>query len=331
MARKPNFLRLARSWARLQSSVLRLASPALPAARAVRRKKAPPKASVFGSNPGALDMHLHLPPGAKAGAALIVVLHGCGQDARGFAAASGWQALSDQLRIPLLLPEQRAANHPNRCFHWYLDGDVLRGRGEAASIRQMLSHTMKRLGTDRSRVFIVGLSAGGAMTAAMLAAYPAVFAGGAIVAGLPAGTAHSSLMALRRMYRAVPFSTRAALVAAVRAISPGRDHRPWPPVSIWQGLADRTVDPANAELLADQWSGVHGLDAEPATDTAPAPGIRRRAWRNRAQDVVEAWTIEGLAHGFPVAPALDGGRAGPSVVDIGVPAALHIAHFWGLR
>ena len=82
----------------------------------------------------------------------------------------------------LLFPEQTQANNPKTCFNWFLPGDIARDRGEALSIRQMVEKTIGAYGIDRSRVFVTGLSAGGAMTAVMLATYPDVFAAGAIFA-----------------------------------------------------------------------------------------------------------------------------------------------------
>ncbi len=286
----------------------------------------------FGSNPGDLRMLVFQPPTPPAaGAPLIVVLHGCRQGAASFATLTGWLDLAKARGIPLVMPEQRMSNNRNRCFNWYRPGDVGRGRGEAMSIRQMVRTATKRFGSNRRRVFVVGLSAGGAMAVAMLAAYPAVFAGGAVVAGMPIGAASTSPMALLRMHRADPFRTRPGLVAAVRARTPSRGRQPWPRLSIWQGDRDRTVDPANAELLAAQWSGLHGFGKEPTTDMAPAPGLRRRTWHRTARPAVELWTIADMAHGFPVDAAAAGmGKSGPWVIDAGISAVQHIAAFWGI-
>lgn len=283
----------------------------------------------FGSNPGRLRMLVFHPARRPPpGAPLILLLHGCRQDGAAFAAQSGWLALAARLSIPLVVPEQSTGNHRHRCFRWYEPQQTARGAGEAMSIRQMMRHASLAFGTDRRRVFIVGLSAGGAMAAAMLAAYPAAFAAGAVVAGLPVGAATTPGMALLRMRRADPFSTGPGLAAAVRARANPRSGRPWPRLSVWQGEQDRVVDPANARLLALQWAALHGCAEIPGEDAAPVPGLRRRVWRARGLPVVELWTLPGMAHGYPVDPGC--GRANPWMLEHGISATRHIAAFWGL-
>ncbi|HEY0419416.1 MAG TPA: PHB depolymerase family esterase, partial [Acetobacteraceae bacterium] len=230
---------------------------------AIRRPKAPKPPEIvplgeglhevtsFGSNPGALRMKLYVPPRRpRAGAPLIVVLHGCGQEAAGFATDSGWIDMARRLGCPLLLPEQIRDNNAGLCFTWYSPADANRDSGEALSIRQMIRTASKRFASDPKRVFIVGLSAGGAMAAAMLAAYPVVFAAGAVVAGMPVGSAHSPTEALLRMRRANPYRSAGDWLEAARAAGPTRPPRKYPRLSIWQGSEDRTVVPGNAENLA---------------------------------------------------------------------------------
>lgn len=283
----------------------------------------------FGSNPGELRMLMYRPrQKPPAGSPLIVVLHGCSQDGANFAMQSGWVALAETLGIPLVMPEQRIANHRNRCFNWYRPLDVGRGLGEAMSIRQMVRHATIAFASDRRRVFIVGLSAGGAMAAAMLAAYPAVFAGGAVVAGMPVGAANTSPMELLRMHRADPLSTRVGLMAAVLARTPPRGKQRWPRLSIWQGERDRTVDPVNAEIIAAQWAALHGCTDEPNSDNLHGSVARQRVWSRRGTNAVELWTLPEMGHGFPIAYGT--GRSGPWVLDAGISAVRHIAAFWGL-
>jgi len=277
----------------------------------------------FGTNPGGLTMKLYVPPSPpRPGAPLLVLLHGCGQDATSFAAAAGWMALADRLGAPLLLPEQTARNNQGRCFNWFEPGDIARDAGEAASIRQMVQAVIDRWGCDRQRVFVAGLSAGGAMAAAVLAAYPEVFAAGAVVAGLPAGGASDARSAMACMAGAGAELDGPGWADRARALAPPGYAGRWPRMAIWQGLADPVVDPANAGKLAAQWVALHGQGSTPTRDLSPRPGVHRRVWR----DAVESWTIDGMAHGFPVAHA----SAEPFVLDAGIDASVEIARFWRL-
>lgn len=288
----------------------------------------------FGSNPGALRMLVYAPRALRRGAPLIVVLHGCYQEASAFAADAGWIALAQRLGLALLLPEQTRDNNHGRCFNWFLPGDARRGRGEALSIRQMIRAAIKRFGSDPRRVFVVGLSAGGGMAVAMLAAYPAVFAGGAVVAGFPVGTASSPAQAIMRALRADMTRPRLSWAEAARKAAPPRTTpRRWPRLTIWQGGRDRTVAPGNADALAAQWSELHGYGPVPDTHEAVAFGVHRRAWGRPGRPAdVELWTLAGMGHGFPVNPRQSGGgREGAWVLDAGLCGAQAMAEFWGIE
>src|SRR6201996_2741174 len=143
----------------------------------------------FGTNPGDLRMLSFVPANPQQAPALVVVLHGCGQTAAGYDLGAGWSTLAKHYGFALLMPEQQRPNNANGCFHWFNPDDIARGQGEAASIRQMIARMSADHGIDPHRIFVTGLSAGGAMTSVMLATYPEVFAAGAIIAGLPYGVA----------------------------------------------------------------------------------------------------------------------------------------------
>ena len=170
------------------------------------------------------------------------------------------------------------------------------------------------------------------MAAALLAAYPAVFAAGGVVAGIPVGCAKSPMGAMLQMKRADRFRTRRGLADEVRAVTSFSARKVWPRLTIWQGELDRTVDPGNAESLAAQWSEVHGLSADATIDERDS-GVRRRAWgRPNRQASVDLWTIADLGHGFPLgadAPRKFG--VGPWVVSAGISAPERMALFWGLE
>jgi len=275
-------------------------------------------------------MFTFVPPNLPPSPALVVVLHGCTQTAAGYDYGAGWSTLAERYGFALLVPEQQIANNPKRCFNWFRPHDAQRGRGEAASIRQMIETMILDQGIDRRRVFVTGLSAGGAMTSVMLATYPEVFAAGAIIAGLPYGAASNVAEAYESMFQG------AARPAAewgdlVRQASPHKG--PWPRVSVWHGDADATVKPANAGAIVKQWTDLHGLDAD-ATLTETVDGYPRQAWRNRAgEDVIESYTITSMAHGTPLATgngAEHAGAAGAFLLDVGISSSYHIAKFFGL-
>ena len=153
----------------------------------------------FSPNPGQLKAWIYIPKSAPPRAPLVVVLHGCTQNAAGYDQSSGWSRLADEHGFVLLYPEQQQSNNANLCFNWFSSHDAARGRGEARSVREMVSGVQVQYGTDPERVFVTGLSAGGAMAAVMLATYPETFAGGGIIAGLPFGVARSVPEAFDRM------------------------------------------------------------------------------------------------------------------------------------
>lgn len=287
------------------------------------------KTPAFGWNPGDLAMLSYVPRDLPQMSALVVVLHGCTQDAELHAAAGGWLSLADQLGFALLAPQQLASNNPNRCFNWFEPGDSARGGGEAASIHAMIEHMLKIYRLDSERVFISGLSAGGAMTAVMLATYPEVFAGGAIVAGVPYGVAANVQEAFSAMRSGSTLSVKELAGRVTRAApQAGR----LPRVCIWHGDADHTVSCSSADALARQWSGAHGL--APIPDLAEALPRRSRArWLSPEGEVLlEQHIVHGLGHGTPLATRTDNalGFTAPFMLEAGISSSLVTAQFWGL-
>ncbi len=301
-----------------------------------RPRKARPKKdklteiSSFGSNPGNLRMLTYVPPQLPDSAPLVVVLHGCLQTARAYDEGSGWSMLARRHSFALVYAEQSQANNPNRCFNWFQPHDARRGSGEALSIRQMVTRMRRTHSIDPARIFITGLSAGGAMTSVMLATYPEVFAGGGIIAGLPYGAAAGMrhvMFAMKRPRARTP-QQWGDLVRSASSYTGS-----WPTVSIWHGAEDRTVAASNAAALLSQWTSVHGISEEVFIQMSVA-GHRRRVWSNRKGDtVIEQYLIDGMGHGTPVrrtkAQAKAGG-AGPFMLDVGVSSSLHLAKSWGL-
>ncbi len=286
--------------------------------------------SSFGSNPGNLRMYSFVPEGISSKSGLVVVLHGCTQNARGYDAGAGWSTLAERYGFALLMPEQKTQNNANGCFNWFNPEDTTRGSGEALSIRHMIDHIVRKHRIDPHRIFVTGLSAGGAMTSVMLATYPEVFAGGAIIAGLPYGIATNLKEALNGMFQA-PYRSRRELGDLVRRASPHKG--PWPKLSIWHGSADRTVSPVNADEIIKQWLDVHGLPLSPMSEDV-IDGHPHKTWRNsEGQTAVELFTITNMAHGTPLGIAESGerfGAEGAFLIEAGISSSFHIANFFGL-
>jgi poly(hydroxyalkanoate) depolymerase family esterase len=286
--------------------------------------------SDFGSNPGALEGKAYIPPGLGANAALVVVLHGCTQTADGYDQAAGWSRLADQLGFALLFPEQKRINNANLCFNWFVPDDCVRNSGEALSIRQMIEKVVVDHAIDRKRIFINGLSAGGAMTSVMLATYPELFAGGAIIAGLPYGTATTMPEAFDRM-RGHGCPSGRALQALVERASGHAG--PWPAISIWHGTADATVSVANADQILGQWRGLHGVGEAPTSETRSPTHVRKAWTRTDGTEAITQYLVAGMGHGTPI--ATDGGPgsgvAAPFMLDVGLSSTRELAKAWKLE
>ena len=286
--------------------------------------------SGFGSNPGALRMFSFVPEHLQEPPALVVVLHGCGQTAAGYDLGAGWSTLAKHYGFVLLMPEQQSSNNGQGCFNWFNPEDTTRDSGEACSIRQMIARMIGDHNIDEHRIFVTGLSAGGAMTSVMLATYPEVFAGGAIIAGLPFGVATNVREALNGMYQS---SSRPSgeLGDLVRKASSHKG--PWPKISVWHGSADRTVNPANADEIVKQWLDVHDLPSSPMSE-ADVDGYPRQVWWNAdGETMIESYTITNMAHGTPLGLADSDeryGAQGAFLIEAGISSSYHIANFFGL-
>lgn len=284
----------------------------------------------FGPNPGELRMFSFVPGGLKRKSALVVVLHGCTQKAAGYDIGAGWSTLAERYGFTLLMPEQKTSNNANGCFNWFMPDDVKRDSGEACSIRQMIAKMIRDHRIDRRRVFITGLSAGGAMTSVMLATYPEVFAGGAIIAGLPFGIATNMREALNGMFKSPSRSAR-EMGDLVRNASQHRG--PWPKLSVWHGSADRTVNPSNASAIVKQWLDVHHLPSSPMSEATVDGHLRQIWWNEDEETIVESYTISRMSHGVPLGVGENNeqfGVEGAFQIEVGISSSYHIARFFGL-
>jgi poly(hydroxyalkanoate) depolymerase family esterase len=286
--------------------------------------------SGFGTNPGDLRMFSFVPTELRPKPALVVVLHGCGQTAAGYDLGAGWSTLAKRYGFALLMPQQQSSNNAQGCFNWFSPEDTTRDLGEAGSIRQMIAQMVGDHGIDEHSIYVTGLSAGGAMTSVMLATYPEIFEGGAVIAGLPFGVATNVREALNGMFQSPP-RPAGELGDLVRSASHHKG--PWPKLSVWHGSADRTVNPANADEIVKQWLDVHDLPAAPMSETIVDGYPRQIWWNSDGETIVESYTITDMAHGTPLGTVDNDehyGAQGAFLIEAGISSSYHIANFFGL-
>jgi feruloyl esterase len=284
----------------------------------------------FGGNPGNLQMFVYAPEQLPPKPPLVIALHGCSQTADEFDYGTGWSSLADRIGFVVVYPQQQPTNNPKNCLSWFLPGDIARGSGEALSIREMVEHTITRFDVDRGKVFVTGLSAGGAMASVMLATYPEVFAGGAIIGGLPYGCANNIEQAFQAMFTE---QGHAAHLLGDRVRAASKHRGPWPRISVWHGTDDPIVKPSNGEDIIRQWTNVHGLSATCSYRELMGCHMRR-VWADQTGEaLIEAFSITGMAHGVPLATAggESCGAAGAFFLDVGISSTHHIARFWRLH
>ncbi|PZM10444.1 alpha/beta hydrolase family esterase [Rhizobium tubonense] len=279
------------------------------------------------TNPGNLSAKIYVPAGVAEHPALVVILHGCMQSAGGYDDSAGWSRLADTYGFLVLYPEQKRENNANLCFNWFVPDDIMRESGEAHSIRQFVEAAAVNYNVDRKRIFVTGLSAGGAMANVMLATYPDVFAGGAIIAGLPYGVASSVPEAFDRMRgHGLPDPDRLRLL--LRAAAPAFSNPPT--ISVWHGTDDRTVSNLNAVALVEQWRGVLGLEKAPTTQ-ATVGKDKAAVWMDRfGQALLSYHSISGMGHGTPLDASNGDEKPSPFMLDIGISSTRQIGYEWGL-
>ncbi|MGW4560930.1 extracellular catalytic domain type 1 short-chain-length polyhydroxyalkanoate depolymerase [Streptomyces sp. NPDC004561] len=285
----------------------------------------------FGSNPGNLAMYEYAPTGLPAGAPLVVALHGCTQSASDYHTHSGWQKFADRWGFAVVYPQTGTANNSLSCFSWFDSAKDTRGKGEAASIVQMVDTAVAQYGSDRGRVFVTGLSAGGGMTADLLADYPDVFAGGSVDSGIPAQCATTQTAASGCQYSDQNLTPK-QWGDKVRNSYPGYSG-PWPRVAVWQGSSDTTVAPVNGTELRDQWTDVRGIGQTASSTRTLAGGTTESVYDDRTgEPAVALFSVSGMAHGLAVDPGSGAdqcGSTGTYYLDH-ICSSYYTAKFWGL-
>lgn len=206
---------------------------------------------------GACRYHLYRPPGTRADESLplMVMLHGCGQDAKGFAASTRMNALATRERCLVLYPEQERVANAQGCWNWF---EMRSGRAqvEAAAILAAIDQVIVLYRADRERVAICGLSAGASMAALVASRYPDRLRAVVMHSGVRTGVAQSSAGALAAM-QGQHTSTPASLLSALPDTGLKAPAAALPPLLVIQGSLDRIVAPVNGRAAALAWAQAH--------------------------------------------------------------------------
>ncbi|MGF7149545.1 poly(hydroxyalkanoate) depolymerase family esterase [Sphingomonas zeicaulis] len=254
---------------------------------------------------GVLAYRLYRPAGATAGMPLVVMLHGCTQSPEDFAAGTGMNALADELGFLVAYPRQTQAANAQKCWNWFNPGDQQRDRGEPALIAGLTREILAKEGADPDRVYVAGLSAGGAAAAIMAATYPDLYAAVGIHSGLACGAARdlpSALMAMKRGGGGMKAGGQ-----------------PFVPLISFHGDRDMVVHEVNAGEIVAAATAAAGTPLEVRHETGVSPSGRRYR-RDLSRDaegrtVIERWTLAGAGH------AWSGGDAAGSYTDPAGPDA----------
>jgi poly(hydroxyalkanoate) depolymerase family esterase len=241
---------------------------------------------------------------------LVVMLHGCTQDPDDFAAGTGMNFLAEEVGFLVAYPAQAACANASKCWNWFQAAHQQRDKGEPSCIAGITRGVMAEYHADARRVFVAGLSAGGAMAAIMATTYPDLYAAVGVHSGLAAGCAHD----LPSAFAAMQHGGNARQSSVGRVV----------PLILFHGDHDATVHPDNADHLLRQWATVEPVataGATPSVTVRQGQAAGGRAYTcatyhdARGRVVVERWTIHGAGHSW------SGGSPGGSYTDPAGPDA----------
>lgn len=289
----------------------------------------------FGSNPGNLKLMFYDPENINSKSPLVVVLHGCTQTAKSCSEESGWNKLAKLNQFYVLYPEQTISNNPENCFNWYRSNDQSRDIGEPASIKQMISHIKKIKHIDSTKIYIIGLSAGGAMSSIMMAVYPELFDKGGVIAGGPYKSCESILKAIPSMLGMISKSAE-TLGNLVKQQNPNFKGS-YPELVIFHGENDNTVSINNADQLITQWTNIHNFNAyktEHYSNFKNNKNIELTTYKNNLQqEIVRYYKIHDIGHTLPIDTGkcnTQGGKTGMFAKNIGFHSTFWAAYFFEL-
>jgi poly(hydroxyalkanoate) depolymerase family esterase len=260
-------------------------------------------AKTFENAAGSRPYRLYVPSGYRAGTKipLIVMLHGCTQSPEDFAAGTRMNEAAEAARCLVAYPGQTSRANFQKCWNWFAPADQKRDAGEPSLIAGITRAVMRDYAVDTRRVYVAGLSAGGAAAAIMGEAYPDLYAAIGVHSGLACGAAHDMASAFAAMQRGATGHAAAARIPAI----------------VFHGDRDTTVNPSNADAVVAQFAP-SAASAQRAEEGRAPDGhayTRTRYLNAAGRTIVEQWRIHGAGH------AWSGGSPAGSFTDAQGPDA----------
>ncbi len=250
-------------------------------------------AATFSNEAGSRPYKLYVPSGYHSGrpAPLIVLLHGCTQSPDDFAAGTRMNEAAEEHSCLVVYPGQTASANMQKCWNWFSEGDQQRGQGEPSLIAGITRQVMRDYAVDTRRVYVAGLSAGGAAAAIMGDAYPDLFAAIGVHSGLACGAARDMPSAFAAMQGIGAPGTSAAPSGAQRQIVPA---------IVFHGDRDSTVNPRNADAVVAQSVQAAALSKHAEQGRAPGGHAYSRTLSTDAagRTVIEQWVVHGGGHAW---------------------------------
>ncbi|MGO4813660.1 PHB depolymerase family esterase [Cupriavidus sp. 2MCAB6] len=250
---------------------------------------------------------------------LVVMLHGCTQDADDFAAGTRMNALAGRHGFLVAYPIQPMTANPSKCWNWFKPGDQQRSQGEPALIAGITREVMANHPVDADRVYVAGLSAGGAMAAVMVQTHPELYAAAGIHSGLPCGSAHdlpSALAAMKGGNLAAKLMEKARTAPRGNgAVSQSR------PLIVFHGDADATVHVSNGERLLRDFQG--GTHRDKQQRSRGGRTFTHRQLTSPEGVDAEYWLIHGAPHAWA-----GGSSRGTYTDDSGPDASAEMVRFF---